>query len=197
MKFFLVRDRKFEDACTLIKCYTRQHINRALNVQARGEKERRKVILVNELAREISDRSELCSQLLNVFFAGRDTPAVALTNIFFLLARHPQVWTKCRAEVEGLQIEDLNFEKLKSLRYIQHVINEGKIMRPCSTERQLNQGSDAPAPTSGCTVTKLYLPLHSPKRRWSRRNTICIRPTRGHDCHQLLYFAPRPRYLRS
>jgi cytochrome P450 len=78
------------------------------------------------LAKETSDRSLLTSQLLNVFFAGRDTPAVALTNIFFLLARHPDVWIKCREEVQGLKKEALNFEKLKSLRYIQHVINEGK-----------------------------------------------------------------------
>jgi cytochrome P450 len=88
-------------------------------------REQKKIILISELAKVTNDRSELCSQLLNVFFAGRDTPAVALTNIFFLLARHPNIWNKCRAEVESLRKEDLTFERLKSLRYIQHVINEG------------------------------------------------------------------------
>lgn len=128
MKFLMSRDRKFSDACALIKDYTQKHIDRALERQAKREspQDQRKVILVNELAKETNDRSELCSQLLNVFFAGRDTPAVALTNIFFLLARHPHVWKKCRTEVSGLQLEDLTFERLKSLRYIQHVINEGK-----------------------------------------------------------------------
>lgn len=84
-------------------------------------------MLVHELAEETTDRSDLTSQLLNVFFAGRDTPAVALTNVFFLLARHSSVWKRCKEEVQGLDKEDLNFEKLKSLRYVQHVINEGNI----------------------------------------------------------------------
>jgi cytochrome P450 len=127
MKFLIIRDRKFEEACKLIKDYTQTHIDRALHQQANGNvlEYQRRIILVNELAKETSDRSELCSQLLNVFFAGRDTPAVALTNIFFLLARHPKVWKTCKTEVEGLQKEDLTFERLKSLRYIQYVINEG------------------------------------------------------------------------
>jgi cytochrome P450 len=127
MKFLLFRDREFEQSCKLIKDYTQRHIDRALKQQVKsdGTKAQRTVILVNELAKETTDRAELCSQLLNVFFAGRDTPAVALTNIFFLLARHPRVWHKCKAEVEGLRKEDLSFERLKSLRYIQHVINEG------------------------------------------------------------------------
>jgi cytochrome P450 len=131
---FLMRDAKFFQSCKLIQDYTQRHVDRALQRRdSRQDKSEgdntsseRKVILVYELANETSDRSMLTSQLLNVFFAGRDTPAVALTNIFFLLARHPDVWKKCREEVQGLQKEALTFEKLKSLRYIQHVINEGK-----------------------------------------------------------------------
>ena len=125
MRFLLLRDRKFWESCKLIKEYTRRHVDRALLRQQEHKDENRRCILVHELAKETKDREELTNQLLNVFFAGRDTPAVALTNTIFLLARHPDVWKKCQGEVQGLKREDLTFEKLKSLRYIQHVINEG------------------------------------------------------------------------
>lgn len=136
MKFLVMRDRKFQESCAIIKQYTRRHVDRALARREDRQKDNaRRNVLVYELAEETTDRSDLTSQLLNVFFAGRDTPAVALTNLFFLLARHPNVWKKCREEVQGLEKEDLSFEKLKSLRYVQHVINEGISSRKSSHYR--------------------------------------------------------------
>lgn len=124
---FVLRDHKFWESCKLIRSYTQRHVDRAL---ARREKnpdeDQRKYILVYEMAKETTDREALCSQLLNVFFAGRDTPAVALSNVFFCLARHPEAWQKIREEVAGVTKEDLTFERLKSFRYVQHSINEGR-----------------------------------------------------------------------
>lgn len=117
------------ESCKLIQDYTRKHIDRALQQSPKLNHDtsgQRNCILLHELVKETKNRDELCSQLLNVFFAGRDTPAVALTNTIFMLARHPKVWKNCRSYVEPLRKEDLTFERLKSLRYIQHVINEGK-----------------------------------------------------------------------
>ncbi|KAH7092270.1 cytochrome P450 alkane hydroxylase-like protein [Paraphoma chrysanthemicola] len=131
MKFLIMRDRKFQESCDIIKQYTRRHVDRALDRREERKKDNaRKTVLVYELAEETTDRSDLTSQLLNVFFAGRDTPAVALTNLFFLLARHPKVWKRCKEEAQGLDKDDLSFEKLKSLRYIQHVINEAMRLLP-------------------------------------------------------------------
>jgi cytochrome P450 len=76
----------------------------------------------------MEDPEALCDQLLNVFLAGRDTAAVALSNVFFCVARHPLVWRKTRDETEGLKAGELSFEKLKGLRYTQYTqyaINEG------------------------------------------------------------------------
>jgi hypothetical protein len=199
MKFVLSRDRKFPEACALIKDYTQKHIDRALKLQAENNdtKNQRKVILINELAQETTDPSDLCSQLLNVFFAGRDTPAVALTNIFFLLARHPQIWKKCRTEVDGLQAEDLTFERLKSLRYIQHVINEGKNAGQNSTQRLLRLPSYASPTTCRLPITKLSSTLNSTHWRWSRWNTTCLHRTRRHNRNQFFHSPPRPTHLRT
>ena len=67
----------------------------------------------------------LCDQLLNVFFAGRDTPAVALSNVFFCVARHPLIWRRIREETEGLKPEELSFERLQGLWYKQYATNKG------------------------------------------------------------------------
>ena len=82
------------------------------------------------MAKETTNKHELTSQLLNVFFAGRDTPAVALSNVFFCIARHPPVWAKIRDEVGDLAPGDLTFEKLKTLRFTQHTIYEALRLYP-------------------------------------------------------------------
>ncbi|KAJ4365797.1 hypothetical protein N0V83_008418 [Neocucurbitaria cava] len=134
---YLMRDekfRKYRQNCDLIRRYTMRHVERALERQSmdgkKTEEDQGTYILVNELVKETTDKAALCDQLINVFFGGRDTPAVVLSNFFFLLARNPKVWSRIRAEVEGLTADDLSFEKLKSLRYVQHSINESLRVLP-------------------------------------------------------------------
>lgn len=130
----LMRDekfRKYRQNCDVIRRYTMRYVERALERQAtmngkETEEDQGTYILVNELVKETTDKDALCDQLINVFFGGRDTPAVVLSNFFYLLARNPKVWSRIRAEIEGLTADDLGFEKLKSLRYVQHAINESK-----------------------------------------------------------------------
>ncbi|KAF2190337.1 cytochrome P450 alkane hydroxylase-like protein [Zopfia rhizophila CBS 207.26] len=206
---FLMRDRNFSESCKLIQDYTQKHIDRALQQpqqQKKSEEDsaisQRKCILVYELAKETSDRSLLCNQLLNVFFAGRDTPAVALTNIFFLLARHPEVWKKCRGEIQGLQKEDLTFERLKSLRYIQHVINEAMRLYPPVAAQ--TRGCVAPAilPTgggpdgsrpihvqSGDTVIINFFTLHRDSKMFAPDPEV-FRPERWIDARPTWEFLP-------
>ncbi|KAF2205339.1 cytochrome P450 [Delitschia confertaspora ATCC 74209] len=130
---FLIRDPKFRYSYQTVHNIAEKYVDRAMLRRlsgALGEKEAKKHVLVHELADVTHCRKVLREHLLNIFFAGRDTPAVALTNVFFCLARHPTVWRKLREEVMGLQPEDLTFEKLKALRYVQHVINEALRLYP-------------------------------------------------------------------
>ena len=50
-----------------------------------------------------------------------------MTNIFFSLARYPEVWAKLRREVLEKGNEEVDFELLKSLKYTNWVINECKL----------------------------------------------------------------------
>jgi len=156
---FLIRDKKFWSCCTLVQEYTKRAIQRSLELEAEGNSTS-KYNLVKELAVHSKESEALSGHLLNVFVAGRDTPAVALVNVFFCLARCPAAWVKIREEIADLQPEDLTFEKLKSLRYLQHCINEGlrlypalaKVSRDCSSETEIPYGGGPDGSQPICLV---------------------------------------------
>jgi cytochrome P450 len=135
---FLMRDRRFWESCAFIRDYTRKRVERAI-LNREGNKShggQGRYILAHELVQATEDRAVVCDQLLNVVFAGRDTPAVALTSVFFCIARSPETWKKIRDEVGGLKDEELTFDRLKTLRYVQSVIKEGRtylkiVFPPC------------------------------------------------------------------
>ncbi|KAF2189209.1 cytochrome P450 [Zopfia rhizophila CBS 207.26] len=104
-------------------------------------------ILVHELVNETGDKDVLCSQLLNVFFAGRDSPAVALTNTFFCLARHPRT-------------QDLTFEKLRCLRYVQHVLNEALHLYPPVMKQSRACTASTLLPLAADTISMDFFTVH-------------------------------------
>ena len=80
-----------------------------------------------ELGKVVDDPVELRFQLMQIFFPARDTIAIAVSNIFFFLARHPKVFEKLRKEVESIGDVPLSFEVLKSMLYVRYVYNESKV----------------------------------------------------------------------
>lgn len=104
--------------------------------------------VVSELIKETTDRKFLREQLISLFFPSRDATGIGLSGLFFNLARHPHVWTTVREEVlasSGLE-QPLTFEKLKSMRYLQSVLNES--MR---VPRTIAPITGSPPP-SGCCL---------------------------------------------
>lgn len=81
--------------------------------------------VLHELVKDTQDRHFLRDQLLNVFLPARDSSAIGLSDLFFTLARHPEVWRKLRSE--ALKIDQpLTFDLLKSMKYLQCVLKESK-----------------------------------------------------------------------
>ncbi|EFX02953.1 cytochrome p450 alkane monooxygenase [Grosmannia clavigera kw1407] len=94
---------------------------------------------LHELARFTRDRKVLRDQLIAVLLAGRDTTAGTLSWGIYELARHPECVQRLRAEiaevvgVEGAQGTSCRlptYADLKSMRYLQHVLNEILRMYP-------------------------------------------------------------------
>ena len=147
---FLHRDPKWHEAIRVVHAQVDRYIDNAFRQQAsKGpgaegdasstEDEENRHILLHEMAKETQDRPDLRSQILTVFMPGRDSTGYALSNVFHVLARRPDIYEKLRSEVLGAGSEPLTFEHLKSLKYVQWVLNEGTSPHPHAVSIQ---GSD-------------------------------------------------------
>lgn len=68
---------------------------------------------------------EVKDQVLMLLFAGHETLTSALASLCLLLAQHPNVLERCRAEVHELGgTEKLTLERLKQMSYLEQVIQE-------------------------------------------------------------------------
>ncbi|KAI9701431.1 MAG: hypothetical protein M1820_006522 [Bogoriella megaspora] len=136
------------------------------------------VHLVDELLYQTNDRQLVRSQLLNLFAAARDTAAVAISDVFFQLARHPDVWLGLRQEVAAID-GPLTFELLKSMSYLQNVLREclrligpaGFSQRACLKDSILPTGGgvDGQQPTlvhRGDMIMMNFQALHHDEDFW-------------------------------
>lgn len=106
-----------------------RNIDRVLSSQKAGPSEHtspKHYVLLDDLVKATQNRDELRGMTLNLFTGARDGPAVAISNVFFCLARHPHVWAKLRQEVVAVGDRRLTFELLKSMTYLRYVINESR-----------------------------------------------------------------------
>lgn len=83
---------------------------------------------LDELTKVTQDRYLLRSAILNLLVAGRDTTASLLSNLWFVLARKPEVWKKLQDEIASFQGAKPTYEQLKDLKYLRQCINECKQM---------------------------------------------------------------------
>lgn len=87
-------------------------------------------ILLKELVKKYPDDKTLIrNELMNVFFAARDSVGTVTSSMIFPPAGSPASWEKLRKEVAAITPEqELTFEFLKSLKYVQAVIDESKLI---------------------------------------------------------------------
>ena len=122
--------------------YIDSHVERALELRSRlksaggkqgfegsGE-EAGRYIFMHELSKVTEDREVLRDELLTLFFAGSDTTAALLSNLFFVLARRPDVWRVLRAEIACLGGAPPTIEQLMGLEYFRFCVNESESSSP-------------------------------------------------------------------
>lgn len=89
----------------------------------RGER----YVFVNELARHQEvDAVRVRDETLNILLAGRDTTASLLSNLWFVLAREPEVYAKLQAEIAQLNGQQPSYETLRDMKYIKYTVQECK-----------------------------------------------------------------------
>lgn len=93
--------------------------------QARGG------LFLKDLAAAIGDGKTLRDQVLHIFLASRDTTASLLSNLFFVLAKNPAVYSKLRGEVMNTVGDSTlpTFEQLKRMTYLRWCVNECELLQ--------------------------------------------------------------------
>ncbi|KAF2734438.1 cytochrome P450 [Polyplosphaeria fusca] len=86
--------------------------------------------LLHDSMERTGDVQRARDEATNLLFAGRDTGAVLMSNVFFTLSRRPDLWTKLRAEVSQLNGNLPSYEDLKNMRYLNNIIKEANRLFP-------------------------------------------------------------------
>ena len=126
---FLYNDKKWFEAVARVHRFVDGHIDKTLKQQQESktstEHERDDLLWV--MAKQLQNKEALRSQILAVFVPSNDTTSILISNAFYALARHPKIWQKLREEVQSIGNAKLNFEILRSLRYLTWTLNESEI----------------------------------------------------------------------
>ncbi|KAF2015191.1 cytochrome P450 [Aaosphaeria arxii CBS 175.79] len=98
---FLHRDAQWLQSCKQVTDFCEARVEEAIERVKDGSErrtEKNRLRLVDEAVKATTDRYTLRSLILSVFSPAHDGAAIALSNVFFHLARHPKVWHKLREE---------------------------------------------------------------------------------------------------
>ncbi|KAI9721405.1 MAG: hypothetical protein M1828_005155 [Chrysothrix sp. TS-e1954] len=137
--------------------------------------------LLQELVASTTDKRRIRFELLNIFFAGRNTTAALLSNIFWILARRPDILARLRSEISTHLPNNQapSIAQLRDLEYLRWTINEslrlhppaGLTTRKAAADTVLPRGGgvDGTAPLhvpAGASVTVSIHALHRDEALW-------------------------------
>lgn len=150
---FLTRDKKFWDSCNIAHEFVDGYIAQGRRICGQfenGNVAPKRYILAHEMIKQTRDHKDIRNQLLNVFLPAHEATGVALTNVFFNLARNPSCYAKLRQEIlDAGEQAAWTFERLKSLKYLQYVINETFRLNPAIGTNTRIALRDTILPTGG------------------------------------------------
>jgi cytochrome P450 monooxygenase len=125
------RDDEWKRCCGHVNRYIDDRVTEALH-RVKCEEgilppdEKRHIRIIDEMAKVIKNKKALRYQVLSVFSPAHDTVAVTVGNLFFCLARHPEVWSKLREELGPTADQPLSYQLLNSCKYLRWTIRESK-----------------------------------------------------------------------
>ncbi|KAI4122701.1 MAG: hypothetical protein LQ338_005665 [Usnochroma carphineum] len=184
---FLTRDKRFWRSCSLARAFVEGCVTQASASQKEPTyKTPTRLVLAHQLAAQTRDYEDIVNQLLNVFLPAHDATAVALTNIFFHLSRHPTVYATLRREIMAMgPYATWTFERLKACKYLQAVTNETFRLNPSigqmnrialrDTVLPTGGGRDATSPVfvkKGTVLTTSFYALHRLPQLWGQESGV-------------------------
>lgn len=154
---WLYRNKNFDRACVRVHNFVDKFVAKALEFRRESlasgkmneEKQKGKYIFMNELALATDDPIQIRSEILNILLAGRDTTAGLLSNTFHVLARRPDIWAKLKQEVDQLGGKKPDYETLRNMKYLKHVLNESLRLYPSVPQNIRFAHKDTTLPVGG------------------------------------------------
>jgi len=217
---YIIRDRESEAAVRQCHEFVDQYVEEAVAYRQKLEKSgldtqsEDKYTFLYELAKATTDKKRLRDEILNVLLAGRDTTASLLSNMWFMIARHPEIYKKLKREVdETLNGDEPSYTQLRNMKYLKYCMNECKslplltshiphytcLLQP-SPSHNLSTSSNTPSPPSPPRRPRqrpLRPTRHRPApRRRTRRPLPYLRPQKHHHLLRSLRPTPSHRLLR-
>ena len=129
----LIPQPAFYRSVNKVHAFMEAHVDKAIEqrrslneTKQEATKSESRYIFLNELAKLTDDRLVLRDQLLGIFFAGRDTTAALLSNLFYVLARNAEAYRKLRDEISTLKGQKPTLDDLKGLKYLTWCLNESQ-----------------------------------------------------------------------
>jgi cytochrome P450 len=130
------------------------YVDKALSTdkkELRGRDQER-YSFAEEFSKLTEDRELIRGGLLNLLLAGRDTTSSLLSNLFFMLARHPDTYAKLAEEVRAAVPQaggPPSLEGLRSMKYLRACISESLRLHPPIPRNSREALRDATLPTGG------------------------------------------------
>lgn len=128
------RTKQFVEDCQFVHDFVDTYVEKGLayrraldSKEIKEDEEGGRYVFLHELVKATTDPIQIRSEVLNVLLAGRDTTASLLSDVFFELARRPDVWAKLQAEVATLDGELPTYQQLKDMKYLKAILNEGEL----------------------------------------------------------------------
>ena len=127
---FLHRDSKWHESNKIVQVFIDRYVNKAFlkREKSLSPGQNRRPNLLDTMAEQSNDRIQLRNEALQAFIAAHETTACLISNLFFLLARHPHVWKKLLEEVLSLGNVSLDFDLVMKLPYLRNIINESTFL---------------------------------------------------------------------
>lgn len=119
--------------------YAQEALDRAAEDRkcAHGEhEETRPYSFLDEMARQTQDLERMSHEATSLMFAGKDTTAGLLGSMWYLFARHPEVWDKLLTEIDQLEGVPPTYEWVKNAKYLRYCEHEGKCILVLIVEAQ-------------------------------------------------------------
>ncbi|THV46440.1 hypothetical protein BGAL_0386g00110 [Botrytis galanthina] len=125
----LIEDPNWKKSYKTVHRFVDEQVKLALQDTAKTDSddvasERKRYVLLHEMAKQIRDPVALRYHVLGFFAPARDVTSRLVANALFQLARHPSEWKKLRRISLELGDAPLSFEKLKQLADFRYVLQE-------------------------------------------------------------------------